>query len=286
MNVCKIDNVTMGSLAPAKRFTGNGILFHISDQATFPFNYGDSAIVKVDIFLLRSNTTGIRFHGPENTNNVINNILLSQVEVLADKNIVGCTGLHLINSKRITCNGVDLENLDIAIIEESIGTGNNVSSNNNFIATFVFGSNTSYQTSGVVNRRLFLGCDNLTPDNLADTDVMFPKSLWLSDNKCKIEGPANGQLTISDGIGNNGLRFDVRSENPIIKPDSSSSTASVTVGDNNSLGVTCLPGIVLPVYNTEPANTIDGMIMQFHAGVVGANRGLYQLRDGVWEFIS
>ena len=284
-NVCKIDHVAMGTIGPYN-FLGNGILFQNTDPGGFPFNYGDSLLIKVDVTLARSNTTALKFHGPDGSNNVINNVLLSQVEVLVENGASGCTGLHLRNAKRITCTHVDLENLETAILEESGGGGNNVSSNNVFISTFVFGSTTSYRSSGVVNRRLFLGCDNLTPDNLSDTDVLLPRSLWLSDDNCRIQGPAKGQLTIDDGNDINGVRFIVDSESPSIVPESPSGTASLTLGRPTSLGVQCIPGIVLPTQNTPITGALDGTIAQFNAGVVGANRGLYQLRDGAWVFIG
>lgn len=281
-NVCKIDNVTMGTIGPYQ-FFGNGIIFQNTNQAASPFNFGDSLLIKVDITLHGNNTTALKFHGPDDTNNVINNVLLSQVEVLALETVSGCTGLHLRNAKRITCNHVDLENLEIAVLEESAGSGNNVSSNNVFISTFVFGSVTSYQSSGVVNRRLFLGCDNLTPDNLSDNDVMFPLALWLSDNNCRIQGPANGNLTIDDGADTNGLRFLVDSESPSIQPES---TAELILGKANSQGVRCIPGIILPIQATQITDAVDGTIAQFSAGVVGPNRGLYQLRGSNWVFIA
>lgn len=285
VNVCQIENVAMGTIGP-RVFMGNGIIYQNTDPGSHPFNFGDSLLVKVDITLWGNNTTGIKIHGPDGSNNVINNVLLSQVEVLAYNSPVGCIGLHLRNAKRITCNHVDLENLDTAILEESAGTGNNVSSNNVFIATFVFGSNNSYQSSGVVNRRLFLGCDNLTPGPLADTDVMLPKALWLSDTNCRIEGPSAGQLTIDDGDTNNGLRLIVDTQNPIIQPESASNTALLRLGRSGSQGVECLPGIVLRPNSSPLANATDGTVAQFNAGVVGASRGLYQLRGSTWVFIA
>jgi len=165
-----------------------------------------------------------------------------------------------------------------------------VSSNNAFISTFVFGlnnpSSTSYRSSGTINRRLFLGCDNLTPDTLSDTDVMLPRALWLSDINCRIEGPTAGQLTIDDGDTNNGIRMLVNSSSPTIRPESSSNTALLKLGRNTSQGVECLPGVVLRVNSSPIANATDGTVAQFAAGVVGASRGLYQLRGATWVFIG
>lgn len=284
-NVCKVDNVTMGIIGP-ELFTGNGIIFQISDPANTPFNFGDCNLVKVDITLARNNTTGISFQGPDNTNLVINNIMLSQVEVVGTGATGGGTGLHLRNSARITCCHVDLENFQTAILEESSPERPNASTNNVYISTFVTGSSTSYASSGLVTRRLFLGCDNLTPESLSDADVMLPESLWLNETFCRLRGSVAGQLAIDDGNESNGVRLTVNSEAPDIKPSSTSGTARLTLGRASSQGVSCVPGIILEPNSTLPTNPAEGTLVQFTAGVVAPSAGLYQLRGGTWVFIG
>jgi len=128
--------------------------------------------------------------------------------------------------------------------------------------------------------------EKLTPDNLGDTDVMFPRSLWLSDNKCRIQGPADGYLSIDDGIDTNGLHLIANSENPSIQPKSNSTTALLSLGKANSRGVECLPGIILPVQTASLSDAVDSTVAQCATRVAGPNRGLYQLRDSNWTFIS
>ena len=140
-SVCNLDNILMGtSFRGTDAFTGNGILYHNSISGEKPFNHGDSRISKVDIHLGTSNTTGMKFHGADGTNNVINNILLSQIDVVGTGNTSGTTGIHLRNANRIVLHTVDLEQLELAVFEEGAGGNTQGSNNNVFMAVFVFGS--------------------------------------------------------------------------------------------------------------------------------------------------
>lgn len=289
VNVCSIENVAMGATVPAGsplEFTGNGILWQNSDPFGKPFNFGDSRLAKVDITLATDNTTAIKFYGPDNTNNVINNMLLSQVSIIGTGVSGGCTGLHLRNAQRITCQTVDIEQTSTAILEESAGTGGNRSGNNVYISTFVFAAAASYVSSGIVNRRLFLGCDNLTPQPISENDVLLPESIWLNDGTLRLQSPASGILEIDAGDNTNGILFFTNSLNPVIRPSNLDNASLLTLGWEGTQGVECKPGIVLPLQSSEVANATDGAVIQYAAGVVGTQRGLYQLRAGTWIFIG
>ena len=270
VNVCSIDNILMGTIrAPgnSNAFTGNGIIFQNTDASGAPFNFGDSRLAKIDITLAINNTTGIKFHGPDDTNNVINNILLSQISIIGTGATGGCTGIHIRNAQRITCQTVDIEQVNIAIREESFGNGANLSGNNVFISTFVFTATINYDSSGNVNRRLVLGCDNLTPGPIEDNDSMVPKALWLNDGKFRLWGSGTGRAEIDAGSGSDGIQFITGNTNVHIRPSSADSAA-------------------IPLQASELTNVADGTLIQYAAGVVGAQRGLYQLREGAWIFIG
>lgn len=290
VNVCNIDNVVCGRIVNGGEdiFTGNGILFHNMDPISDPHNYGDSRLTKVDITLYSPNTTGIKFHGPENTRNVINNILLAQVEVIGSGSNGGCIGLHLLNAKRITCCTVDLENLGVAVVEESVGFGNNISSNNTFISTYVFGSAESYRSQGNVTNRTFIGCDNLTPGSLTDNDAMMPSALWLGNGSTRMRsmGPAVVEMDNGDASALRGFRLEAGGADLTIRGTGSTQNGKVVVGHADSSGVECLPGLVMRARTTPINNPIDGTLAQFAPGVVGAQRGLYQYRGNTWVFIA
>ena len=288
VNVCRMDNILIGTLINGGPdvLRGNGIIFQNTDFVEKPFNFGDSLLSKIDISLYSNNTTGIMLSGPDNTNNVINNILLSQVEVIGTGQTGGCTGFHLKNSKRIASHSVDLENLEFGVIEESTGIGANRSSNNVFISTYTLNTATSYSSAGNVSRRSFIGCDNLEPDSLDDADTLLPNSLWLNNGVTRVAAPAEGVLTISNENSNNGLRITADSINPAIRSSSDATSASLSLGQINTRGVECLPGLILPALNNPIPNPAEGTIAQFMPGIVGPNRGLYQLRGGSWIFIG
>jgi len=289
VNVCSIENIAMGATVPSGsplEFTGNGILWRNSDPLGKPFNFGDSRLSKVDITLAANNTTGIKFHGPDDSDNTINNILLSQVEIIGTGITGGCTGLHLRNAQRITCQTVDIEQTNTAILEESAGTGKNKSGNNVYISTFIFAAASSYTSSGIVNRRLFLGCDNLSPQPINDNDVLLPEAIWLNNGTLRLQSPTSGILEIDAGDGTDGIQLSAKSLNPIIRPSNLDAASLLTLGAVGTQGVECKPGVVLPLQSTVLLNVTEGMLVQYAAGVVGTQRGLYQLRANIWVFIG
>ena len=279
-NVVYICNVRIGGTG--NKFLGNGIIFQ--NTKLLPINFGDSKLSKIDILLEADNTTGLKFQGPDSSTNRINNILCSQVEVIGTGATGGCIGVHLLNAARIVLLTVDLENLGTAVFEDGGGTGG-VSKNNVYIATFVFGSGTSYQSSGTVQDRLFIGCDNLLPENTSDNDTIVPQAIWLNDGASRIWS-SDIIIQFDDGTDTNGLQFSCATNTPFIRPASSAPEAQLLLGKTGSSGVECTPGVVLPIQSNPPANPPEGMLVYFIAGAVGANRGLYQYRNDVWVFIG
>lgn len=285
--ICTIDHISIGStFHPYDKFTGNGILFQNTTPALEPYNFGDSRLSKIDIKLASNNTTGIKFHGPDGTNNVINNILLSQIDIIGPGDGSGTTGVHLRNAKRIALHTVDLEQLELAIFEEGAGGNTKGSANNVFIAVFVF-SQTGYFSSGPVRNRLFLGCDNLRPLSVDDNDTVIPTALWIDDGSTRISSqPGQSNIAFDDGDIDTGLKVLFNTDNPNIEPASGNSNSRLTLGAAGTRGVECLPGLILPLLNNPIPNAVDGTIAQYAAGVVGSNRGLYQLRGSSWVFIG
>ncbi len=290
-NTTSLDNILLGSAFSEvndSSFFGNGIIFQNTVQATSPFNIGESRLSSVAIKLASDNTTGIMFHGPDGTGNVVNDILLSRVEIMGQPGTgVGITGVHLRNAKRIVFSTVDLEELDVAVIEESAGGNTKGSANNVFISVFVFAANTSYVSSGVVENRLFLGCDNLTPDFAADADVIIPTALWLNDGGTRISQQNQSGIAFDDGDARTGLDVQFSTDNPVIRPGRSDiPVARLTLGAVGTRGVECLPGLILPLLDVAIPNALDGTFAQYASGVVGPDRGLYQLRDNNWIFVG
>ena len=182
---------------------------------------------------------------------------------------------------------VDLEQLGLAIFEESAGGNVNVSANNVFMAVFVFGGGAGYLSSGTVTRRLFLGCENLSPLSVDDNDTIIPRALWIDDGSTRIfSHPNQSNIAFDDGNRSTGLKILFNTDNPSIEPSSVASTSRLTLGATGTRGVECLPGLILPLLNNPVPNAVDGMIAQYAAGVVGPNRGLYQLRGSGWVFIG
>ncbi|HFD32670.1 MAG TPA: hypothetical protein ENJ28_08215 [Gammaproteobacteria bacterium] len=289
VNVARLENIVIGVLGGTIKpdtLTGNGIIFQNTDSTNWPFNFGDSKLTSIDIFLSSASTVGIKLHGPDNTDDSINNVLLSKVEILATPpgNGDGCVGVHLRNARRITLLGVDLESMDTAIIEEHVGSGGNFSVQNNYIATFALGVNTSYISSGVVRDRTFIGCDNITPGSAGDADVVVPRALWLADGSSRIKETQGIQF--DDGVDGNGIQMDVTSINPVIRTASRDNMAQLTLGSNGTQGVECLPGLTLPQQTQPISNPAEGMLAYFSAGVIASDEGLYQYRNGAWVFIG
>jgi len=289
-NTTELDNILLGSAFNTindNSFFGNGIIFQNTVQATSPFNIGESLISSVAIKLASNNTTGIMFHGPDGTDNVINDILLSRVEIMGQPGTgIGITGVHIRNAKRIVFNTVDLEELEVAIFEEGAGGNTKGSNNNVYIAVFVFAATTSYMSSGLVGKRLFLGCDNLTPDFAADSDVIIPAALWVNDGDARISQQNPNGITFDEGDSRDGVEFRFNTDNPSIRPGSTIPVARLTLGAAGTRGVECVPGLILPLQGNAIPSAVDGTIAQFAAGVVGSDRGIYQLRGSNWVFIG
>lgn len=289
VNVARLENILLGVLGNSIKtdsLTGNGILFQNSDPDNWPYNFGDSKLSSIDIFLASASTTGIKLHGPDNYKDSINNILLSKIEILTAGPGDGfrCIGVHLRNSRRITLLGVDLENMETAILEEHAGTGGNYSKQNNYIATFALGVQTSYVSSGVVRDRTFLGCDNITPESVGDSDAVVPRALWLSNGSSRIKETEGIQF--DNGIDINGLQMDVASINPVIRTTSQDNAAQLTLGRKGTQGVQCVPGVVLPPQTSEITNPVEGTLAYYNASVIGPSAGLYQYRNSSWVFIG
>lgn len=284
-NVTSLSNIRMGGYD--NPFRGNGIIYQNSVDR--PINFGDGLISKVDIELKSDGTTGIKFQGSNSEIQappppIINNVLMSQVEIIGTGAQGTCVGVHIYNAQRIVFSTVDLENLGTAIIEE----GSNVrpTTNNVYIAVFAFNVGTSYVSDGKTRRRFFFGCDNITPESTNDGDVIISDAIWLNNGTSRIWSSASGQFQLDNGDGNLGLQFSVDASSPEIRPSSTNPDATIMLGRAGSKGVECIPGVVLAELGSPIDNPMDGTLAQFSAGVVGANPGLYQMRAGVWVFIN
>ena len=287
-NVCTLHNIKLGtSFGGSDAFTGNGILFQNSVPDLKPYNYGDSLISKVDIKLGSYNTTGMKFNGPDWSDQVINNILVSKVQVTGRGRGSRTIGAHLRNAKRIVLHTVDFEQLGTAVFEESTEGNAKGSANNVFMGVFAFGGGTGYLSPGFVPGRIFLGCENLNPHPAVDTDVIIPRALWIDDTNARIYTlPDKSNITFDDGDRRTGVGVFFNTDNPSIKPTSSSSKAQLNLGADDTRGVECIPGLILPLRNKPISNAKDGTIAQYAAGVVGPQRGLYQSRGSNWIFIG
>ena len=278
VNIVYLSNIRMGGTGNA--LTGNGIIFQNTTGSTF--NFGDSKFSKIDIRLANNNTTGIKIIAPDILNVRMNNILLSQIEVIGTGTSGACTGIHLHNASRITFIGVDLEQLDTGIIEEGV-VGN--CRNNVYVATFALGVTKGYTAIGNVINRLFMGCQNVSPIPAADGDVVVPESLWINEGKVRLKEDL-GILQIDDGVPTNGIQITVKSNTPRIQSSSGGTRSLLTLGRPDSRGVQCEPGVVLPLQTAPLTDPIEDMLVQFDSGVVGIEAGLYQLRQGSWVFIN
>ena len=279
-NVVYLNNIRMGGTAAV--FYANGIVFE--NQNLIPYNFGDSKLSKIDITLAADNTTGLAFLSPTTIPSRINNILCSQVEIVGNGSTGGCTGVHLRNAARIVLLTVDLEELTTAVYEESVG-GLILSSNNAYIGVFVFGTPNSYVSSGTVGNRTFVACDNFIPDNLSDSDAMFPTAVWLNNGGARIWEDSQS-LQFDDGDSQNGLKVSIDSNQPVIRPSLTAANSKISIGNASTQGVECLPGVVLPVQNVTVASPAEGMLCYLRAGLEGPNEGLYHYRSGAWVFIG
>ncbi len=278
VNIIYLSNIRMGGSAGP--LTGNGIIFQNTTGSII--NFGDSKFSKIDITLSNNFTIGINIAAPDEVNVRINNILLSQIEVIGTGTSGGCIGLRLHNATRIVCLVVDLEQLGTAIIEEGV-VGN--SRNNIFIASFAIGVNKGYVSSGNVFNRFFMGCQNLFPAGADEGDMIVHNAIWLNEMAARI-WETSGNLQLDDGDASNGVQISLNTSNPSIQPSSSNASALLTLGRNNTQGVECQPGLVLPLQSTAINSPKEGTLAQYAEGVVGSSAGLYQLRQGSWVFIG
>ncbi|MFK5894874.1 MAG: hypothetical protein QM504_16770, partial [Pseudomonadota bacterium] len=278
VNIAYLSNIRMGG--SGNELFGNGIVIQNTTSSTF--NFGDSKLSKIDITLATDGTRGIMIRAPDIVNVRINNILLSQIEVIGTGAFGGCIGIHLHNASRIVFTGVDLEQLGAGVLEEGI-IGN--CRNNVYIATFAIGVKKGYTALGNVFNRLFMGCQNIFPDSTNDGDAVIPNAMWLNEGTIRLREQL-GNLQFDDGDDNNGVQISVNNNTPKIQPSSSDSSAQITLGRSGTRGVECEPGIILPLQTTPITDPKEGTLAQFKDGVVGANSGLYQLRQGSWVFIN
>ena len=126
---------------------GNGLRW--INESGQPFNYGDSQITSTDIKLVTPNTIGILLQG--NSNSVINNILLSRVEVRSDQIEQGTIGIKLERISRITMINVDIENTDTGLQNGP----NSISCS--FISVFALGCNIDYTDIAPTRNTTILG---------------------------------------------------------------------------------------------------------------------------------
>ena len=183
----------------AHRLLANGIRLA---SATPAVNYGDSLIQETSVKLGAAGTVAVLLKG--NGTGLINNVLLSRVQVNAPQGgagitpLAGTNGIKLWNAARIVCLLCDVEVVDVAFEEysQSLGGAAGACSNNSYIGCFVHypgtaayrDSNTLFSRS--VIRTSFVGCDNLGPvpignvalDNgRAQDGDLFAQGFWICD---------------------------------------------------------------------------------------------------------
>ncbi len=278
VNIAYLSNIRMGGSGNA--LTGNGII--IQNTTNTSFNFGDSKLSKIDITLFNDDTNGIKIVAPDIVNRRLNNILLSQINIIGTGASGGCIGVYLHNASRIVFISVDLEQLDTGVLEEGV-VGN--CRNNVFLGTFALGVNKGYNAIGNVVNRTFIGCQNLLPESTEEGDAIVPSAIWINEVGARL-WEKFGVLQMDDGSIENGIQIRVNRTTPSIQPSSNASTAQLTLGRTGTRGVECEPGIILPLQQNEIADPKEGMLVQYSADVVGTNAGLYQLRRGNWVFIN
>lgn len=199
-NECVLREIQAGyGGGTAHRLLANGIRWRSSTPAV---NYGDSLIEEVSIKLAASNTVAVLLKG--NGTGLINNVLLSRIQVNAPQGgsgitaLPGTNGIKLWNAARIVCLLCDVEVLDVAFEEysESAGGTAGACTNNSYIGCFVhYAGTAAYKDSNAlfsrsVIRTSFVGCDNIGPlpvgnvanDNgRAQDGDLFAQGLWVCD---------------------------------------------------------------------------------------------------------
>lgn len=142
---------------------GNGIAWE--NTYNLAYNIGDSIIQDSEIMLRTADTIGILLASPTygnwaQSNNRVNNILLSRVEVRTPDGVVrpNTIGIKLRNTARITMLNVDLEQMDIGILQQSGVDGGAVSVSNSFLQVFYMGCTRNHVLEGITpKQQLVLG---------------------------------------------------------------------------------------------------------------------------------
>jgi hypothetical protein len=183
----------------AHRLLANGIRWRSSTPAV---NYGDSLVEEVSIKLATAGTVAVLLKG--NGTGLINNVLLTRVQVNAPQGgsgvtaLPGTNGIKLWNAARVVCLLCDVEVVDVAFEEYSESTGGTAGActNNSYLGCFVHHAGTAAyrdsnaQFSRSVIRTSFVGCDNLGPvpvGNIANDNGraqdgdLFAQGLWVCD---------------------------------------------------------------------------------------------------------
>ena len=158
--------------APRHRLLANGIRLGSSTPSV---NYGDGLLQEISIKLGAANTVAVLLKG--NGTGLINNVLLSRVQVNAPQGgtgitpLAGTNGIKLWNAARVVCLLCDVEVVDVSFEEysESQGGTAGACANNSYVGCFVhYPGTAAYQDSNgtftrSVIRTSFFGCDNLGP---------------------------------------------------------------------------------------------------------------------------
>lgn len=199
-NECVLREIQAGyGGGTAHRLLANGVRWRSSTPAV---NYGDSLVEEVSIKLGAAGTVAVLLEG--NGTGLINNLLLSRVQVNAPHGgsgitaLPGTSGIKLRNAARIVCLLCDVEVVDVCFEEysESLGGTAGACTNNSFIGCFVhYPGTAAYRDSnGLFSRSVvrtsFVGCDNLAPlpvGNIANDNGraqdgdLFAQGLWVCD---------------------------------------------------------------------------------------------------------
>ena len=181
------------------RLLANGIRL---GSSTPSINYGDGLLQEISIKLGAANTVAVLLKG--NGTGLINNVLLSRIQVNAPQGgtgitpLAGTNGIKLWNAARVVCLLCDVEVVDVSFEEysESQGGTAGACANNSYVGCFVHypGSAAYKDSNGTFTRSVirtsFLGCDNLGPlpvGNVAgdggraqDGDLVAP-GFWVCD---------------------------------------------------------------------------------------------------------
>ncbi|MEO1018544.1 MAG: hypothetical protein AAFY56_12760 [Pseudomonadota bacterium] len=198
-NECMISRINAGYGGGLRhRMGANGLRWR---AATAGVNYGDSLIEEVSIKLASPNTAAVLIDGHAADNNkVINNILMSRIQVNAPSGgggitpLPGTNGIKLWNAARIQLIDCDVEVVETAFEEYSTvmsGSGSCVA--NTYLGCITHYCPEAYkdsnsETSRSVYQRNFIGCDNVGPAKMgsysgdggrAQDGDAFLNGVWL-----------------------------------------------------------------------------------------------------------